>query len=809
MAITATAASPVWAADRQPVQLAQAETARSFDIPRGSLIDALTAFGQQSRLQVSVDAALVRGLTSPGVSGSFVPLEALSRLLAGMGFTYRADGNVITLDKAPATSSTINLGPVRVEGEASGGSGDPTYILQNDATAAQGYRGDHVSAIGPWEGRKLQDAPYSVSVLSKDLIENVQAIAPEQIFRFAPTAQLGRTSNQNDQPSIMLRGFQVYMPYRDGLLSDYYLGGAGWTTEDTERVEVFSGLSGFLYGPGNVGGMVNLVTKRPTAERLNRITLGNNGGNNYYVNGDFGGPIDRDGRFGYRINAAWQDGETAINNEHVKKRFISGAFDWHVTDKLLWQFDAAYRDWENRGGPPIWVLAGGSRPAASEIDQSVSWSQPWKHLRDVSQRYGTQIRWDASDALTFRAAWRFTKATQDPSTNAQNNIQANGTYTQNIFAQFSPGSSTNQGSLFNSSGQAFADIRFHTASILHKLTIGAQYQHRWADVPQNEAPEIDYTGLTFDHPTYFPKPVQPYVDRGLTVRSLDQSSRTVLIGDDIMFNEQWSLLAGAAYSTINIKPTFYSPTTSYEKSAVTPNLSLIFKPAKNATVYATYIESLEQGGTAGVTYNGAPVVNAGQVFQPLISKQIELGAKATVGGMLLTAAAFQIEKALQYYDLSNPAAIRYVQDGKQRHRGVEFTAFGKVTSNLTLTGGLALLDAKVKEQKQNPALEGKRPINVADTLVKLRAEYQLPFLSGLSVSGGVIYTGPQYGNAANTDRLPSYALFDVGARYEFNTRSHPLTIRLDVQNLTDKAYWANNTILGIPRTVLLSVSTRF
>jgi iron complex outermembrane receptor protein len=194
---------------------------------------------------------------------------------------------------------------------------------------------------------------------------------------------------------------------------------------------------------------------------------------------------------------------------------------------------------------------------------------------------------------------------------------------------------------------------------------------------------------------------------------------------------------------------------------------------------------------------------------PLTSKQIEVGAKATVGGVLLTAALFQIDKALQYYDLSNLDAVRFVQDGRQVHRGIEFTAFGKLTDNLTLTGGITLLDAKVKEQKQTPAIEGNQPQGVAEKMAKMRAEYRLPFHPALSLTGSVSYVSHQFVDAPNTDRLPGFTLYDIGARYQLDVGEHPLTLRLDINNVTGKAYWSQEGSLGDPRTVLFSISTQF
>jgi iron complex outermembrane receptor protein len=205
------------------------------------------------------------------------------------------------------------------------------------------------------------------------------------------------------------------------------------------------------------------------------------------------------------------------------------------------------------------------------------------------------------------------------------------------------------------------------------------------------------------------------------------------------------------------------------------------------------------------------VANRGEVFEPLLSKQAELGAKTTLGGLAINTALFRIEKSLQYYDVSAPTAPRFVQDGKQVHQGFELTAAGLLTEDLSIFGGFTWLDAKIEEQKQDPRLEGKEPVDVAEQIYKLRAEYTIPQLRNLSFSAAAIYNGDSYGDTLNADKVPSYTLFDVGARYAFEAAGILTTLRLDVQNLTNEHYWSgfNGTRIGDPRTLLLSATVEF
>lgn len=767
------------------------EQRRQYAIPPGSLESALVRFAQESGVMISYSASEVAGRQSPGVSGQHSVSDALRTLFRGSGMQAVAQPNGgYTLQSAVIEETTLPA--VQVSGTQ----------LDEDATAQAGYRTNRVTSVGPWEGRSLQDTPYSINVMPTELIENLQAITADQVYRVNPTTQLTWPQSQNDTPYVYMRGFQVTQPARNGLPGAQY--GHGTSMDDVERIEVLTGLSGFLYGTGNVGGLINYISKRPTATRYNSITTGYSGGSNGYIHGDFGGPIDDEGRFGYRINAVVQDGETSINDASIKKNFVSAAFDWKVTNRLLVQVDGSYRDYESQRQAYWAVASGATRPSAELLDPNKLWSHPWTFFDVESKRLGTNIRWDATDELTLRASYLKRRDTRSYSFST-NTIQPNGTYNQsNTIAA----PQDMQAEAWN----AFADFNFKTGSVRHKLTTGylATRNTRYDHVDGSSS--FNRTGLSLSAPSYIPEPAwAPYGQKVVWNSSINRQNNWIL-GDDITFNDQWSMLVGANRATID-SDTRTSPTAawqqSYKKSATTPTISLIFKPVSYVTTYATYMESLESGGMASDLYNGFAVTNARQVLSPLISKQLEAGVKASVGGLELTAALFEIKKGLQYYDVTLPSQPTYVQDGLQVHKGIELTATGKVSRDWTLIGGATFLDASVKEQKQDPRLEGKKPTGTAEQFFKLYAEYAVPALQGLTLSGGFNIIGSAWGDTLNTDRLPGYTLVDVGARYTLAAAGYPLTLRLNINNLTDKRYWVNSSFLGDARSVVLSANLKF
>ena len=169
--------------------------------------------------------------------------------------------------------------------------------------------------------------------------------------------------------------------------------------------------------------------------------------------------------------------------------------------------------------------------------------------------------------------------------------------------------------------------------------------------------------------------------------------------------------------------------------------------------------------------------------------------------MLLSGALFDIDKAYEFTNAGNT----YTQDGRQNHKGVEFSATGKLTRHLTVIGGVTLLDAGIRGGDS----DGKEPMNVAKRIAKLYSEYALPSVPGLTLTGGVYFTGRQWADDDNTSRLPSYTTVDLGMRYATQAAGKPLTLRLYASNVADRNYWQNSYYVGPPRSVAFSAQIQF
>ncbi|MCT7496252.1 TonB-dependent receptor domain-containing protein [Aliarcobacter cryaerophilus] len=168
---------------------------------------------------------------------------------------------------------------------------------------------------------------------------------------------------------------------------------------------------------------------------------------------------------------------------------------------------------------------------------------------------------------------------------------------------------------------------------------------------------------------------------------------------------------------------------------------------------------------------------------------------------------FRIEKSNDY-QVDTPNGKRLTQDGEQINEGVEVLLTGKPTDSLTLMGGATYINPKI-EKATNKTLEGKKGTEVPKYQAKMYAEYRLPVPPKIFLNGGVYYTGTQWRDGANTEKLDAYTTVDFGARYETKLDGYDTTFRIYASNLTDEKYWAEAATLGDPRSVAFNVTLKF
>ncbi|WP_418185055.1 TonB-dependent siderophore receptor [Aliarcobacter vitoriensis] len=630
-----------------------------------------------------------------------------------------------------------------------------------------------------------------MSVISQDMIENT-ASEISQVFKMNPTVQLSYTPTSSQSWGSIGMNIRGFSTVNNTILDGIPISGAYTSlSQDVERIEILNGLSGFLYGVGYVGGAVNYVTKRPTLERLTNLTIGSTGNQAFYGHVDLGGKIDEKGKFSYRLNAFKQNGETSIKNQEIDNTLISGALDWRATDNLIFTFDASHK----KSKTDKLTASFSSNDAIGKLDPKQGYSPDWTFSESSQDRLGFKSLWYINDNIKLRTGYIYLEKENEYN---QPYVYDNydGTYRFNYYRLY-PDKIKDHGAY------VYTDFDFNTFGVEHTLTIGGSGNKRKSYATDNVREWINLGNYTLGQLNHVSEPTYLGSSSNPMYRSSTNDKINFMIGDDIRFNENWSALVGFNY--VKTQTDSYNKsgtrTGGYDADKITPSVSLIYKPLENLTTYATYMEALENGTTVGNDYK-----NAGEVFDPYVSKQYEVGAKYSISeNLLLSSALFRIEKANSYEDLTtSPKTL--TQDGLVIHEGFELTATGKLTDNLTIVGGGTYMDLEIDKALSN---EGKKPTNTASKMAKLYAEYNLPFISGLTLTGGAYYTGKSYRDGANKDVIPSYTVYDAGLRYKTKLDKFPTTFIVNATNLTNKKYWRSPTAFGEPTNLAFSMKMEF
>ena len=325
-----------------------------------------------------------------------------------------------------------------------------------------------------------------------------------------------------------------------------------------------------------------------------------------------------------------------------------------------------------------------------------------------------------------------------------------------------------------------------TGPIAHEATVG------WT---MNERAQNGRASQTIDTPQNLYRPM-PIPERLLTIALGVNPSKIIDRGVYVFDRMTWGpvqVIAGLRWSDYKGA----SATATYRSDKASPTISLIYKPRKWVSVYGTYVEGLEEGGIAP-----ASTMNAFEVLPPAQSKQWEGGVKAEMArGIVASASYFHITRPSAFTDTTRNF---FVLDGETEYQGLEFAAFGELTSIISITASGLWLDA-TQQRAANLALIGKRPENTAEWTGSVFAEWKPPMLEGLALNAGVFYVGDRAVNALNQAFIDGYATVSAGIRYEREIGGRRIAGQINVENAFAEDYWnaAGNGFLGVgaPRVV--------
>ncbi len=669
-------------------------------------------------------------------------------------------------------------------------------------------RGGRVGFLG---NKDFLETPFNSIAYTEQLIKDQQAKGVGDVLLNDPTIRVTRGYG-NYQESYMIRGFITNsddLAYNGlyGLLPRQYV-----AAEMLERVEVFRGASAFLNGatPGGnaIGGTINLLPKRASSEPTTQVTAGIESGGQTYVAADIGRRFGPDDRLGLRLNAVRRAGGTAVDNENRELNMATIGVDYRGNGFRL-SADLGLQEYNLTATRPsvrIATAPAGYVPAVPGA--SSNYGQKWFYSNERDLFGTVRGEWDLAQDVTSWFALGMRQGTENNSLATPNVNAANGNFTSNRF--------DNSREDYVWTGEVGIRGKFATGAVKHSVSASASSY--WQDSRNAYAmsTSVATTGNLYS-PGSSAQPALNFFGGSLASpqTTIKTQLSSIALADTLsVLEDRLQLTLGGRYQrlkTINYDYNTHLQGDYYNNGTVTPVAGLVYKLTKDVSLYGNYIEGLQPGTKVSDT----AATNFGAMLAPYKSKQKEVGVKYDAGKIGLTVAVFSIEKP-NVITVGPAATPTYTASGKQENQGVEIGAFGEPVRGLHLLAGLTLLDAKQK-RTQNGIYDGKNAIGTARTMANVGADWDIPGVQGLAVSGRVIYTSKQYADSANTQGIPAWTRVDVGARYMTDIGGKAVTLRGGIQNLANRSYWESaggSSALGYlvqnaPRTFVTSASIDF
>ncbi|WP_091918629.1 TonB-dependent siderophore receptor [Mesorhizobium sp. YR577] len=624
------------------------------------------------------------------------------------------------------------------------------------------------TATGTKTDTPIVDVPASISVITQKELEARHVESLQQAVAYTSSVFTDEFGNDDRYDYIRIRGFDQTSlgTYRDGLAARI----PAWFTASRlepyglQRVEVLKGSTSTLFGLNGPGGLVNAITKRPQDEKHGEVYTSYGDGTKE-IGADFGGPIDADGVWSYRLTTLGKQGDQGWDYSNDDRLYIAPALTIKPQEGTSLTILTDYYKRDGTGARGL--------PAGANIDIGTFLGEPdFNRFNTEQVDIGYQFEHEFNENLTFRSNARYTHLTLD--------------YAEVYGASLDPTADRTAFSVDGLSNRFAFDNQL-------------QYDTGWDRVDSKTLVGIDYANdntrekilfgtagpIDINNPTYCGLScinLGPYVNW-----RVKQQAVGVYAQEQLTFDDRWIATFGGRWDHVHTTADYLDSGTQDDDtaSAFTKRAGLTYKFTPNLAVYANYSDSFQP--LVAPSANGYAVSGS---LKPQKGEQYEVGVKYKPDGFdgLFTAA---------YFDLTQTNVPTYVtpviqqQIGKVGVRGIELEGKAAITENLNLTLAYSYWDAEIRENGIGGNV-GNRPQRVPRHLASAWLDYTLPGegqRGDLTVGGGVRYIGQSYGDDANTVSVGGYALVDAAVSYKV---TKDVTLAVNATNLFDKKYLASS-----------------
>lgn len=657
------------------------------------------------------------------------------------------------------------------------------------------YKVDHVQASGKFP-EKMLNTPKSITVLSKEVLEDKNATTLKEIGRSTAGVTLGSGEGGNAfGDRFFIRGFDA----RNDVFIDGIRDPAVSIRENffTEQIEILRGPASSYAGRGTAGGAINIVTKQATDRNFQNAETTFGTDMTKRVTLDVNQVIDP--TFSVRVGGLFQDANVAGRNYVTDNRwgtFISTKYtptnDIKITTNYVHTDLSGYPDF----GVPYYKQ--GNVPATEAgVPRGTWYGFLNRDFQTARQDFGTlTAEYKPTNDITLTSRTRMEQSTLEYiGTLPQSPITTNPDPTK--WTITASAQSRNQW-VDVIANQEEAAFKFNTGSIKHTAATGLEISNERIGIGRYNGLASEAFGSGFNSNgalplqnmfwpgyTYSTGPFNPVLTGDPTRYNVD--SGAVYAMDTANWEDTIIVNGGVRWDSYALRSSIAAASSSVNSDFVNYNAGIVYKPVPIGSIYAAYATSTNPFGSeldaTGADYGSNSPTNT-TILGPERNKAAEVGTKWELFDrhLLLTGALFHTTKD----NARETVGTTLTSGAAYRIQGIDIEASGKITDRWSIFGGIVLMDSKVT--KSNIVGNVGLPLaNVAHQSFSLLTKYK--FDGDWELGGQAVFRSKVYGGTfgANTGTLiPSYWRFDAFVEKKIDAH---WTMKLYAQNLTNKLYY--------------------
>jgi len=755
----------------------QASQVRSYNLPAAPLASTLNQIASGAGLVLAIEPGLVAGKTSAAVNGQFDAAGALRQALAGSGLQLvQTSAGTFTLIAAPEGTLALPDTNVNAASDSESAWGPTTGYL---ATR---------TAAGTKTDTALVEAPRSISVATRQQMDDRGVQTLEDAVKYMPGIVSASYGSDSRYDWMRVRGFEPTQ-FLDGLpLPKGVYANPKMETWDLDRIALLRGPASSLYGQTPPGGLLDMVSRRPSDETSHEVSLQYGSDNWRQIDFASTGKIDDEGKFLYGVSGVIRDSGTQVDHIDNKRYNIAPSLTWNIDPDTRLTFLSQFTR-DDTGATSQFLPIQGTKISSplGDISHHKNLGDPnYDHYDRTYYALGYSFEHRFNDTWQFRQNVRYTKSDldfQQITVNAYNPDSASAIVDANGNIGRMSTNVDEDISQFAMDNNFQAD--FTTADISHTLLIGADVQHFNTNYLSIYGFNVPDTNVL--HPVYTDTITRP--SRADAYYDYDQkTTQTGVYLQDQMAVDKWRFTIGGREDWVHTGIKFLNrsgATNTAQNSNFSLNSAVSYVFDSGFVPYLSYAESFQPTTGADMTSNS--------VLKPTEGKQWELGIKYQPPGSktLLTAAVYDLTQK-NVSVTNNIGGISVTsQTGEVKVKGLELEAVSDLTENIKLIASYTLSKSEV----QDGIYKGNRLPLIPNQQASLWADYtwHQGLLEGFGIGGGARYTGNTYGDQANTwlGKANAYTVFDASAHYDLGVLSSSLkgaSLGVTAKNIFDKDY---------------------